>query len=58
VVQRVLAASVEVDRQVAGEIDAAGLLVYLGVTHNDGPADVTPTTPTAIARRQWFQCTD
>jgi D-tyrosyl-tRNA(Tyr) deacylase len=48
VVQRVLTASVEVDGQVVGELDAPGLLVYLGVTHDDGPADVT-----WMARKVW-----
>ena len=41
VVQRVLSASVSVDGQVVGSIDRPGLLVYLGVTHDDGAADVT-----------------
>ena len=48
VVQRVLTASVEVDGQVVGELDAPGLLVFLGVTHDDGPADVT-----WMARKVW-----
>jgi len=37
VVQRVLSASVEVDGRTVGAIDEPGLLVYLGVTHDDGP---------------------
>jgi D-tyrosyl-tRNA(Tyr) deacylase len=37
VVQRVLSASVTVEGQVVGEISDPGLLVYLGVTHTDGP---------------------
>ena len=39
VVQRVSSASVTVDREVVGRIDA-GLLVLLGITHDDGPAQV------------------
>ncbi len=37
VIQRVLSASVTVDDEVVGAIDEPGLLVYLGVTHDDGP---------------------
>lgn len=48
VVQRTLSASVRVDGEVVGETTAPGLLVYLGVTHDDGPADVTWT-----ARKIW-----
>ncbi|NAZ76555.1 D-tyrosyl-tRNA(Tyr) deacylase [Kineococcus sp. T13] len=40
VVQRVSRASVSVDGQVVGALDAPGLLVLLGVTHDDGPAQV------------------
>ncbi len=40
VVQRVLSASVSVEGEVVGEITGPGLLVYLGVTHTDGRADV------------------
>ena len=40
VIQRVLSASVTVDDQVVGAIDEPGLLVYLGVTHDDGPREV------------------
>ena len=39
VVQRVTSASVSVDGAVLGAIDA-GLLVLLGITHDDGPAQV------------------
>jgi len=48
VVQRVLGASVAVAGETVGAIQGAGLLVYLGVTHDDGPADVT-----WIARKIW-----
>ena len=41
VVQRTLSASVTVDGSVVGATTTPGLLVYLGVTHDDGPADVT-----------------
>lgn len=40
VVQRVTRASVTVDGEVVGAIDRAGLVVLLGVTHDDGPAQV------------------
>jgi D-tyrosyl-tRNA(Tyr) deacylase len=40
VVQRVRSASVEVAGEVVGAIDEPGLLVYLGVTHDDGPTEV------------------
>ena len=48
VVQRVLGASVTVGGEVVGAIEGSGLLVYLGVTHDDGPADVA-----WIARKIW-----
>jgi D-aminoacyl-tRNA deacylase len=48
VVQRVLGARVEVAGEVVGAIEGPGLLVYLGVTHDDGPADVAWT-----ARKVW-----
>ena len=48
VIQRVLRASVTVDDAVVGAIDEPGLLVYLGVTHDDGPDDVAWT-----ARKIW-----
>jgi D-tyrosyl-tRNA(Tyr) deacylase len=40
VVQRVTHAAVRVDGEVVGAIDRPGLLVLLGVTHDDGPAQV------------------
>ncbi|TNM44145.1 D-tyrosyl-tRNA(Tyr) deacylase [Nocardioides albidus] len=40
VLQRVRSASVAVDGRVVGAIDSPGLLVYLGVTHADGEAEV------------------
>jgi len=48
VVQRVTSASVTVGGQVVGELPSPGLLVYLGVTHTDGPDDATWT-----ARKIW-----
>jgi len=48
VVQRVLEASVTVDENIAGAIDRPGLVVLLGVTHDDGPAQVT-----WLARKVW-----
>ena len=38
--QRVTSASVSVSGSVVGSIDSPGLLVYLGVTHADGPEQV------------------
>ncbi len=40
VLQRVDSASVEVDGETVGAIDGEGLLVLLGVTHEDGPEQV------------------
>ncbi|MEZ5091148.1 D-aminoacyl-tRNA deacylase [Nocardioides sp.] len=48
VVQRVLGASVSVDSKVVGEIEGPGLLVYLGVTHADGPDETS-----WMARKIW-----
>ena len=48
VIQRVRSARVEVDGAVVGELAAPGLLVYLGVTHDDGPDEVAWT-----ARKIW-----
>ena len=47
VIQRVLEASVAVDGKIVGSIDE-GLLVLLGVTHTDGPVQVSWT-----ARKIW-----
>jgi len=47
VIQRVLHASVTVDGTVVGEI-GPGLLVYLGVTHADGPDEIA-----WMARKIW-----
>ena len=48
VVQRVLSASVSIDGKVVGEIAGPGLVVLLGVTHDDGPTEVAWT-----ARKIW-----
>ena len=48
VVQRVTSASVTVDGSVVGSLASPGLLVYLGVTHGDGPAEVE-----WMARKVW-----
>jgi D-aminoacyl-tRNA deacylase len=48
VVQRVSSASVTVDGEVVGALEVPGLLVYLGVTHTDGPAEVD-----WMARKIW-----
>lgn len=48
VVQRALAASVAVDGKVVGTLPSPGLLVYLGVTHSDGPDEVA-----WMARKIW-----
>jgi D-tyrosyl-tRNA(Tyr) deacylase len=48
VVQRVSSASVVVEGQTVGSIGSSGLLVYLGVTHADGPDEVD-----WMARKIW-----
>jgi D-aminoacyl-tRNA deacylase len=48
VIQRVLSASVAVDGKVVGAVEGPGLLVLLGVTHDDGPAQVA-----WMARKVW-----
>ena len=48
VIQRVLRAQVTVDDEVVGGFEEPGLLVYLGVTHGDGAAEVT-----WMARKIW-----
>ncbi len=48
VVQRVSSASVTVAGEVVGAIEGPGLLVLLGVTHDDGQAEVA-----WIARKVW-----
>jgi D-aminoacyl-tRNA deacylase len=48
VVQRVLEADVVVDGKIVGSIERPGLLVLLGVTHDDGPTQVAWT-----ARKVW-----
>lgn len=48
VVQRVLSASVSVEGNVVGKVDGPGLVVLLGVTHDDGPAEIA-----WMARKIW-----
>ena len=48
VIQRVLSASVAVDGKVVGSVEGPGLLVLLGVTHDDGPTQVA-----WMARKVW-----
>lgn len=48
VVQRVLSASVSVEGDVVGKVDGPGLVVLLGVTHDDGPAEIA-----WMARKIW-----
>jgi D-tyrosyl-tRNA(Tyr) deacylase len=48
VIQRVLEASVTVDGKVVGAVEGPGLLVLLGVTHDDGRAQVE-----WLARKVW-----
>ena len=48
VVQRVSQASVAVDGKTVGSIDGPGLVVLLGVTHDD-----TPERATLLARKIW-----
>jgi D-aminoacyl-tRNA deacylase len=51
VVQRVSRASVTVDGRVVGEIDEPGLLVLVGVTHDD-----TPELAAKLAAKLWGPC--
>jgi D-tyrosyl-tRNA(Tyr) deacylase len=48
VIQRVLGGAVSVDGETVGAFEGPGLLVYLGVTHDDGPAEIAWT-----ARKIW-----
>jgi D-tyrosyl-tRNA(Tyr) deacylase len=48
VVQCVSSASVVVDSAVVASLDSPGLLVYLGISHDDGPAEVD-----WMARKIW-----
>lgn len=48
VIQRVLSAHVTVAGEHVGGFDEPGLLVYLGVTHDDGPDEVA-----WLARKVW-----
>jgi D-aminoacyl-tRNA deacylase len=49
VVQRVSQASVTVDGQVVGAVDQPGLLVLIGVTHED-----TPDVAAKMAAKLWY----
>jgi D-tyrosyl-tRNA(Tyr) deacylase len=48
VIQRVSGASVLVGGEPVGSIDRPGLLVYLGIAHEDGPAEIA-----WMARKVW-----
>jgi D-aminoacyl-tRNA deacylase len=48
VVQRVLSASVRVEGEVVGAVEAPALLAYVGVTHGDGPDQIA-----WMARKIW-----
>jgi D-tyrosyl-tRNA(Tyr) deacylase len=48
VVQRAASAAVEVGGEVVARLDRAGLVVLLGITHADGPAEVA-----WLARKVW-----
>jgi D-tyrosyl-tRNA(Tyr) deacylase len=48
VIQRVSQASVSVDQQVVGSINEPGLLVFVGVTHDD-----TPEQAAKLAAKAW-----
>ena len=48
VVQRALTASVSVDGEEVGRLDRPGLVVLVGVTHDDGPEQVA-----RLARKVW-----
>ena len=48
VIQRVLSASVVVDGKIVGDLARPGLVVLLGVTHDDGPEQISWT-----ARKIW-----
>jgi D-aminoacyl-tRNA deacylase len=48
VLQRVLSASVMVDGEVVGAVEAPALLAYVGVTHGDGPDEIA-----WLARKIW-----
>jgi D-aminoacyl-tRNA deacylase len=48
VIQRVTAARVEVDGEIVGAIDRPGLLILVGITHDDQPA-----TANRLAEKVW-----
>lgn len=57
VVQRVQRAAVTVEDEVVGEITRPGLLALVGVTHDDGPAEVA-TIARKIAELRLFDTPD
>jgi D-tyrosyl-tRNA(Tyr) deacylase len=48
VIQRVTSARVEVDSEIVGAIDRPGLLILVGITHDDQPA-----TAARLAEKVW-----
>lgn len=57
VMQRVQRAAVRVEGEVVGEIDLPGIMALVGVTHDDGPAEVS-TIARKIAELRLFDTPD